>query len=81
LLLGTDNDGRTAWHLAPERGHSDLLHKIWEWAEEKLTAEEMNNKLLLGTDNKGGNVWYVAELWSNIETFQKYWAKGILTIE
>jgi len=46
LLLGTDNKGRTAWHLAAENGNFKLLHNMWEWAEKKLTTEEINNKLL-----------------------------------
>ena len=29
------------------------LKKVWEWAKEKLTIEQINNKLLLVTDNEG----------------------------
>ena len=36
---------KTAWHWAAEKCNLKLLHKIWEWAEEKLTTEEINNKL------------------------------------
>ena len=43
----------TAWHWAAENGNLEILHKIREWAEEKLTTEEKNNKLLLGTDREG----------------------------
>jgi aminoglycoside N3'-acetyltransferase len=57
LLLGTDNDGRTAWHWAAEWGNLRLLLKIWEVAEEKLITEE-NNKLLLGIDNNGRTAWH-----------------------
>ena len=52
LLLGTDNEGRTVWHLAAIRGNLEILQKVWERANEKLTTEEINNKLLLGTDNE-----------------------------
>jgi hypothetical protein len=31
------------------RDNVEILHKIWEWAEEKLTTEEVN-KFLLGTE-------------------------------
>jgi len=41
LLLGTDERGWTAWHLAAENGNLELLHKLWEWAQEKLTTEEI----------------------------------------
>jgi hypothetical protein len=33
---------------------------IWEWAEEKLTTEEISNKLLLGTDNNAMTAWHWA---------------------
>jgi ABC-type dipeptide/oligopeptide/nickel transport system permease subunit len=60
LLLGTDNKGRAAWHVAAARGKSEILQQLWEWANKKLTPEEINNKLLLGTDNKGRAAWHVA---------------------
>jgi hypothetical protein len=40
--LGTDKYGMTAWHRAAERGNLETLHKIKEWAEEKLTTEYIN---------------------------------------
>jgi hypothetical protein len=30
-----------------------ILLKIWEWTQEKLTNEEINNKVLLATDGVG----------------------------
>jgi hypothetical protein len=50
FLLGTDNEGKTAWHLTVEFGELESLQNVWEWAREKLTTEEINNILLLGTD-------------------------------
>ena len=44
MLLGTDNRGMTAWHLAAKMGNYKILHKMWEWAEKKLTTEEIKNK-------------------------------------
>jgi hypothetical protein len=44
----------TAWHWAEEWGNLELLYRIWEWAEEILTTEEIN-KFLLGTDKYGRN--------------------------
>ena len=59
MLLGTDRDGRTAWHIAAERGNSEIFKNVWEWAKENLT-EEINNKLLLGTDKEGRTAWHLA---------------------
>jgi len=50
FLLVTDNDGRTAWHIAAAGENSELLQKLWECAKEKLTTEEIKDKLFLGTD-------------------------------
>jgi len=49
VLLSTDNEGKTAWKLAAQRGILDTLQRAWEYAEDKLTTDEVNNKLLLGT--------------------------------
>jgi len=46
LLLGTDNEGTTAWQKAATYCRLELLHKIWECAEEKQTTEEVKSKLL-----------------------------------
>jgi len=53
LLLGTDQYGTTAWHRVAGQGNSEYLKKLWEWAKENLTLEEIRNKLLLGTDQYG----------------------------
>jgi hypothetical protein len=53
LLLATNSEENTAWHLATEqRGNQDVLHKIWDFAKETLTTEEIN-KLLLATKSEG----------------------------
>jgi hypothetical protein len=42
LLLGTDKNGRTAWHMAVNCGKIEMLQKVWECPQEKLTTEELN---------------------------------------
>ena len=59
--------------MVKKSGKLEILQRVWEWANEKLTTEEKNNKLLLGTDNEGRTVWYVAEKWGNLEILQKVW--------
>ena len=68
MLLDTDNMGRTAWHLAVREGNIQLLHKIWETAEEYLTAWKINNKFLLAqTIREGppGTSLYGREMYSS----------------
>jgi endo-1,4-beta-D-glucanase Y len=60
LLLGAHNEGRTVWHVAAKCGNLKIFPKIWEWANEKLTTEDINNKRLLSTENKGKTLWHVA---------------------
>jgi len=60
LLLGTEKYGRTDWYIAGTRGNSEILQKLWEWAKENLTPEEINNELLLGTDKHGTTAWHIA---------------------
>jgi len=55
MLLVTDNEGWTAWHRATYVGNRDVLRKLWNFAEEKLTTKEGNN-LFLVTDNEGKSV-------------------------
>jgi hypothetical protein len=43
----------TAWHWAACKGNLDILQKLWIWAEEKLSKEEINNTLLFVTDSEG----------------------------
>jgi len=37
--------------MAANKGRLEISQKIWEWANEKLTTEQINNKLLFATDS------------------------------
>ena len=69
--------------MAAEWGNLEALQKLWEWAEEKLTTEEIKNKLLLGTDAEGRTAWYLAAEEGSLQALQKVWdwAEEKLTIE
>jgi ankyrin repeat protein len=73
----------TAWHWAACNGKLDVLLKVWNWAEEKLTTEELNNKLLLATDKEGWTAWHYAahECYLYILLRVWEWAEGKLTTE
>jgi len=73
LLLGTVKDEMSAWHYAVEGANSEILQKLYEWAKENLTKEEINNKLLLGTDKHGMTAWHYAAIWGNTEILQNVW--------
>ena len=46
LLLAEDEDGFTAWMISVVSNNTQVLEKLWEWAEKKLTAEELKNEKL-----------------------------------
>jgi len=57
--------------LAAKEHNLEILKKVWEWAEEKLTTEEIKYKFLLGTDNVRMTAWHWAAEWDNLEIFNK----------
>jgi hypothetical protein len=59
--------------MAENRGRLEILLKVWEWAKEKLTTEEINNKLLLATDNVGRTFFHTAAEWGQLEVLQLVW--------
>jgi len=50
--------------------------KLWEWAEGKLKAEEVNNQLLLATDKQGKPAFKLAASEGILEVLQKVWEWG-----
>ena len=58
--------------MGSKLGNLDILQKVCEWANEKLTTEEINNKLLLGTDNEGRTAWQLAPKWGSSEALGNY---------
>jgi hypothetical protein len=63
----------TVWHEAAFGGELDVRQKIWEWAEERLTTEEIKNELLLGTDHEGRNPWQLAAYLGKRDVMQIIW--------
>jgi ankyrin repeat protein len=52
LLLAKSKEGLTALHLAAQKNQTEILQKLWVWAEEVLVnASELKYKLLLAKDN------------------------------
>ena len=54
MLLGTDNEGRTVWHLAAKRGQLETNKKLWEWANNNVTIGDINNELLFALTMREG---------------------------
>jgi len=83
MLLRTDGEGRSAWHIAAFRGEVDVMQEIWKLAKRRLTTEEIENEILLRTDGEGRNAWQIAALRGKVDLMQKVreLAKERLTTE
>jgi len=73
LLLAKDKERKSAYFVATERGNIQVLKKLWEFANEKLSTEEINNKLLLDTDKEGMTGWHRAACEGKLETLLQLW--------
>jgi hypothetical protein len=50
----------TIWHVAAQQGNFRVLQKLWEWATQKLTSDEIKEILLFDTDQESETVWHLA---------------------
>jgi hypothetical protein len=73
LLLARDHYERTAWHLAVERGNTEILETVWKLAKQELKTEEIRNKLLLGIINGKKTAWKMAASKGKIKVLEKLW--------
>jgi hypothetical protein len=73
----------TAWHLASQEGHLKVLNKLWKWANQVLTQEDLKNKVFLAKDNYGTIAWRMAAERGHLEVLDSLWvcATEILTPE
>jgi hypothetical protein len=63
--------------VATKKSNLQILEEILDWAKQKLTTEQITNKLLLATDDIGWTVWHVATKKGNIQILEEIldWAK------
>jgi hypothetical protein len=60
-------DGESAaWHVAAITGNAEILEKLWLWAKEIQTTEELNKNLLLSRDQKEQTALHMATHWSGL---------------
>jgi len=60
MFLGKGDFVMTAWHMAVYEGQIEVLQKLWEWAKEVLTQEDLNDMLYLAKDKYGKTAWHMA---------------------
>jgi len=65
-------EGQTVWHVAAYLCNLKVLEKLWVWAKEKLSGEEIK-KLLLATDRSGMTGWHWAAVQSELGILEKVW--------
>jgi nucleoside phosphorylase len=74
MLLATDSEGRTVFHVAANLSKPGKFQGILNLPKKNITTEEVN-KMLLATDNEGSTVFHVAANLSKPGKFQ-----GILNL-
>jgi hypothetical protein len=52
---------QTTWQVEAWEGKVELLEKLWEWAKEVLSPQELNNYIVLAKDDSERTAWHVAE--------------------
>ena len=53
-------------------GNLEALQNVWEWANENLITDEINNKIYQALKMREFTFWHVAAEQGNLETLQKY---------
>ena len=72
VLLAKDDMEQTVWHVAAKVRNSDVSEKLWGCAIQRLTSDELNNKLLLAKDVRECTAWHVHRvIRENMEVGQK----------
>jgi ankyrin repeat protein len=73
-LLAKDHHGRTAWQYAAEKGHVEVLDKLWEWANElQIKPDEIRNEVLLSKDKYNETAWQKATRKGHVKVLDKLW--------
>jgi hypothetical protein len=54
-------------------GNAGILHKLWVWAKETKTTDELNENLLFARDKKYRTALHVATLWKRTNVVEKLW--------
>lgn len=72
-MLAKDDTERIAWHVAAKMGHVDVLKKLWAWAKERLTTDELQQKLFLARHLMGKTSWHDAAETNNTEVLEILW--------
>jgi len=57
IIISHSRHGKSHLHAAAAWSRQEILEKLREWANEKLTTEEINYKLLLTTAGMGKAVF------------------------
>ena len=70
LLLVTDNEGMTVFHVTATLCELEIFKGILNLVKENLTTEEVN-KLSVTTGNEGRKVWQVVAWRGKINSLEK----------
>ena len=71
LLLAQIEREKTAFHVAAQENHEEILQNLYVWAEEaQLCLDELKNKLFVPKDKYGYIAWHRSAENSSLEAFE-----------
>jgi hypothetical protein len=73
LFLAKGRYETTPWDMVTEKGQIELLHKLWEWAIEVLTQEELNIVSSFDKRECGKTAWHMVSEKDQIEILNRRW--------
>jgi hypothetical protein len=64
-------------------GNLDILYKLWDWAIDEPTPQDLKEKFFLAKDDHEMRVWHIAAKQGNVDILHKLWkfANEVLTHE
>jgi len=75
MLLAKTEGGQTAFHLAAQRKHTEILWELWVWvAKSQMNPSELRKTLLLAKNEDGYTAWHRAAISDGLETLETSWS-------
>ena len=75
MFLAEGTDGNNAWQVAVQRGHFEVLEKLWEWTKgEQMCENGLKVRLLLAKDKNGNTAWHRAAERGNLKALETLWS-------
>ena len=70
--MDQNKDGESAWHMAVDGGHIEVLETLWGWPKRvQIQADDIRSPMLLAQNKSGKTGWKLALRNGRIMVFEK----------